>query len=267
MSPAKRSAGSHEHGGALWDAHADWWQASFTNGADIEYEEEVLPFLANECKGARQILDLGCGEGQVARRLAQLRGARVVGIDPSAGQLGHAIPHARKVRYVQGTGECLPFVDGSFDAVVCCLVIEHTADPDVVLEEVARVLAPGGRFLLLINHPMYQGPNSGMIDDQILGERYWRVGPYLAESTTIEHVDAEVEIPFSHRPLSRYINPLVAFDLLLTKLWEPAPLPAFLEDSIDPDLEGAIPRLLAMRFEHRPRPEQAGASGKKRMGQ
>ena len=46
----------------------------------------------------------------------------------------------------------------------------------------ARVLQPGGRFLCFLNHPLLQAPGSGWIDDHILEEQYWRVGPYLVEN-------------------------------------------------------------------------------------
>ena len=60
---------------------------------------------------------------------------------------------------------------------------------------------------------------------RFLNERYWRVGPYLHETVSVEEVDKGVFIPFAHRPLSRYINPLGATGLiLLTKLLEPPPL-------------------------------------------
>ena len=49
--------------------------------------------------------------------------------------------------------------------------------------EVARVLEPGRKFLLLLNHPLLQAPGSGWIDDHILEEQYWRVGQYLNDDT------------------------------------------------------------------------------------
>ena len=85
------------------------------------------------------------------------------------------------------------------------------------------MLAPGGRFLLVVNHPAFQGPGSGFVDDQILDERYWRVGPYLKEQWVVENVDSAVTLGFSHRPLSRYINPAIDAGLVLTRLIEPAP--------------------------------------------
>jgi SAM-dependent methyltransferase len=233
----------------VWDANAKWWKETFTDGADREYEVEILPLVASELVGCRRIVDIGCGEGQVARRLAD-DGAAVFGVDPSRAQLTNALGIPRpEIAYIQALGEALPLSSGSVDGAVCCLVIEHTLDADAVLSEAARVLAPGGRFLLVINHPAFQGPGSGFVDDQILDERYWRVGPYLKEQWVIEKVDSAVSLGFSHRPLSRYINPAVGAGLVLTRLLEPAPRRELLDGSSDPDFETLIPRLCAMRFE------------------
>ncbi len=179
----------------------------------------------------------------------------VVGLEPSVAQLAAAAEAAlgrdgagrqARPRYVRGVGERLPFRDGAFDGVVCCLVIEHALDPDAVLAEAVRVLAVGGRFILLVNHPMFQGTGSGFVDDQILGEHYWRVGPYLHEDVVFEEVDPGVRLPFAHRPLSRYVNPVTALGCVLTRLEEPEPPLAFLEGSVDLELESAIPRLAAV---------------------
>ena len=62
-----------------------------------------------------------------------------------------------------------------------CLVIEHLDPFEPAIHEMARVLEPGGRCLLLLNHPLLQTPGSGWIDDHILDEQYWRVGPVPPE--------------------------------------------------------------------------------------
>lgn len=97
----------------------------------------------------RRVLDLGCAGGFLAEALAR-RGARVTGLDPAAKAIAAAREHAEaeglEIRYETGVGERMPFEDGAFDAVLCVDVLEHVADLDRVLAEVARVLAPGGRF-------------------------------------------------------------------------------------------------------------------------
>ena len=242
---------SPEQGIAVWERHAAWWQREFTDGADVEYEEQILPLAADHLAGAERVLDLGCGEGQVAR-LAVARGAgRVVGLDPAAAQLAEAVRRGGGVAYTRGLGAALPFTSGAFDAVVVCLVIEHVVDLDGTLDEIARVLCPRGRLVLFLNHPLFQTPGSGWIDDRVLDppEQYWRVGPYLHEDVSLEEVEAGVELPFVHRPLGRYVNGLADRGLLVTHMAEPSPPPGFIERA--PEYAGAatIPRLLLLRAE------------------
>lgn len=234
-----------------WEQYSSWWSETFTNGADLEYELQILPLAAAHLEGRERVLDLGAGEGQLSRRIAGATRVPqiVVGLEPSNAQLANAVERAGRPIYVRGVGEALPFRDCAFDGIVCCLVIEHAYDPDALLAEAVRVLDVGGCFLLLVNHPMFQGTGSGFVDDQIVGEHYWRVGPYLREDVVMEEVDPGVKLRFSHRPLSRYVNPVTALGCVLTRLEEPEPPLDFLEGSVDLALESAIPRLLLLRFE------------------
>ena len=231
----------------LWETHAEWWIDGFTAGADPEYEEQILPLAARELAGAQRVLDVGCGDGQVSRLAAKL-GAQVVGIDPTWNCVSVAHERGGGV-FAQAGAAQLPFADGTFDAVVACLVFEHIRDVDSAIAEVARVLQPGGRFCFFLNHPLLQTPNSGWIDDQFLDppEQYWRIGPYLVEDETIEEVEKDVFIPFIHRPLSRYVNTLSDNGLLLERMEEPAPPPGFLAKAEEYAAASTIPRLLYLR--------------------
>jgi cyclopropane fatty-acyl-phospholipid synthase-like methyltransferase len=73
-----------------WEASAGWWQAAFTDGADAEYDEQILPLAERHLAGATSVLDVGTGEGQVARRAVAGGASRVVGVDPTVGQLDAA---------------------------------------------------------------------------------------------------------------------------------------------------------------------------------
>jgi SAM-dependent methyltransferase len=233
----------------LWEQQARWWQEGFTEGADPEYVEQILPMAAAELAGAERVLDVGCGEGQVAR-LARAGGARhVVGVDPTWAQMEVARDRAGGPGYVQAGATALPVRSGAFDAVVACLVFEHVRDVDGALAEVGRVLRSGGRFCFFLNHPLLQTPNSGWIDDQVLDppEQYWRIGPYLVEDETVEQVEAGVFIPFVHRPLSRYVNAMAAGGLLIERMEEPPPPPGFLALAAEYAEAASIPRLLYLR--------------------
>ena len=96
------------------------------------------------------VLDLGCGGGFMSEALAK-RGATVIGIDPVAAAVEAARAHAADaglaIDYRIGGGEAIPLADRSVDCVVCVDVLEHVADLDRVLDEIARVLKPGGLFL------------------------------------------------------------------------------------------------------------------------
>ena len=241
-------------GDDLWEVHARWWQDGFTDGADPEYTEQILPLASTHLEGAHRVLDVGCGEGQVARLAARGGAAFVVGVDPTAAQVEVAKARGGAVEYGRASASAFPFADERFDAVVACLVFEHIDAVDDALAEVGRVLAPGGRFLFFLNHPLLQTPNSGWIDDQVLDppEQYWRIGDYLIEDRTIEEVEKDVFIPFIHRPLSRYVNAMAAAGLVIRHMEEPAPPPGFLARAEEYAAASTIPRLLFLRAEKTP---------------
>ncbi|MFT7600886.1 MAG: SAM-dependent methyltransferase [Acidimicrobiales bacterium] len=240
-----------DRAGGHWDdpTLTDWWQREFTDGVDPEYTDQILPLIAGELQGADRVLDVGAGEGQVARVLAEA-GSTVVGVDPFPAQITEAARRGGNPLYGLAEAAALPFADAAFDAAVACLVFEHIDDVDAAIGEVARILKPGGTFLFLLNHPLLQTPGSGWIDDQIIDppEQYWRIGPYLVEQATVEEVQKDVFVRFLHRPLSRYLNALSKAGLMLEFMHEPAPPEAFVAQSPHYADASTVPRLLALRL-------------------
>lgn len=237
-------------GDERWEAHAAWWIDGFTEGADPEYVEQILPLAAAELAGSQRVLDVGAGDGQISRVAARLGGVEtVVALDPTWNQIRVAAQRGGVSGFVRAGADRLPFRDASFDAVVACLVFEHIDAVDEAIAEVARVLEPGGRFCFFLNHPLLQTPDSGWIDDQMVDppEQYWRIGPYLTEQATVEEVEIGVHIRFVHRPLSRYLNALTACGLRLEWMHEPAPPPGFLVLAPEYAEAATVPRLLYLR--------------------
>ena len=99
-----------------------------------------------------RVLEVGCGGGLICEDLAR-RGVRMVGVDPSEQALQTAREHANqgdlteRITYDQGYAEALPYASGSFPLIVCLDVLEHVKSLSQTIEEIARVLAPGGVFV------------------------------------------------------------------------------------------------------------------------
>jgi SAM-dependent methyltransferase len=131
-----------------------------------EYDESLPPhvvehYLAKRVAFVRdlmpsgKVLDVGCGTGVVASRLAD-NGYEVTGVDPSAGMLAHLTRRDPRVTATQGSATDLPFEDRTFDLTMCVAVMHHIADPAAVHEalgEMVRVTRPGGLVLVWDHNP------------------------------------------------------------------------------------------------------------------
>ena len=102
-----------------------------------------------------EAVDLGCGPGYLVAEMArQAPKLHVTGVDLSDEMLAEAEDYARQhdmdqaVSFRKGDVQQIPFADGSVDLVVSTLSLHHWSDPVAVLDEVARVLSPGGSFLI-----------------------------------------------------------------------------------------------------------------------
>jgi len=114
-----------------------------------------------ELRGARRILDVGSGAGQLARHVLKYADpdARVTCFDLSQEMLRRARSRLRSDRpdYVVADITRLPFADGSFDCVTCGYVLEHLPDARLGLAELSRVMMPGARMLLLTTEDNFSG--------------------------------------------------------------------------------------------------------------
>ncbi|MFD6494394.1 class I SAM-dependent methyltransferase [Streptomyces sp. NPDC059944] len=147
--PAPATAAPHRTGG-LRDFYEDPAVPVASGTARTLRQARMLATaLGPATSGARTVLDIGCGDGTAAQAAAPLlAGHRVVGVDWSQDALRRArtrVPYA-----VRGelTGGGLPFAPASADAVLFSEVVEHLVDPDGALDEIRRVLRPGGHLML-----------------------------------------------------------------------------------------------------------------------
>lgn len=123
--------------------------------------ERWLKTRAFDLRGAKSILDIGSGAGQIVQHLLKYADAdaRIVGVDFSFAMLRRARARLKSnwPRLVVGDMTRLPFADESFDRLTCGYVIEHLPDARPGLAEMARVMRPGGRLLLLTTEDSFSG--------------------------------------------------------------------------------------------------------------
>jgi SAM-dependent methyltransferase len=165
-----------------------WWRPALGRLA----KGPLGPSMATEHRLARALLDIGpgdgildvaCGPGNFTRDFARVAGDEglVVGLDASATMLERAVrdtPAARErdgnVAYVRGDATRLPFRDASFDAVCCFAALHMMDDPWAALDEMTRVLGPGGRIALLTSCRTRTAPArawDGLVGRTLLGMR------------------------------------------------------------------------------------------------
>jgi len=90
------------------------------------------------------VLDVATGTGAVARELVARKGCTVVGLDQSPEMLAEARRRSPGLTFIEGRAEELPFPDAAFDALTFTYLLRYVADPAATLQELARVVRPGG---------------------------------------------------------------------------------------------------------------------------
>ena len=230
----------------LWDLNSQWWTNEYTARGDSDYRDVILPILKETLRGKQKILDIGGGEGRVSRHLVEEIDCEAICVDFSALQISAANAIGQGPSFVQADVTNLPFPTGVFDGAVACLVLEHISELILALDEANRVLCEGGKFVLVLNHPVMQTPDSGFIHDHVEEPptKYWRISEYLIETSHFEEVEKGVFLPFEHRSLSRYINSLIESGFTIQRLFEPAPSDRFIEKNPEFSSIRSIPRFL-----------------------
>jgi SAM-dependent methyltransferase len=221
------SAESVAANSAWWDADADDYHAEhgeFLGVSDFVWCPERLreadAHLLGEVAG-RDVLEVGCGSAPCARWLAG-QGARVVGLDLSAGMLRYAAAAneatGTDVPLVRANAERLPFASTSFDIACSAFgAVPFVADVAGLFGEVARVLRPGGSWVFAVTHPMRwifpddPGPNGLRV-----------TGSYFDRTPYVE-VDADGRATYveHHRTLGDFVRALTGAGLTLLDLVEP----------------------------------------------
>ena len=188
-----------------------------------------------------RILDAGCGAGPLSAALRD-RGAIVTGFDKSAGMIELA---RRRLGgdadlQVADLGSALPFPDNTFDDVTASLVLHYLEDWGPALAELRRVLRPGGRLIVSVEHPFAI---------TLMHREAGRKADYFATSNRTEEWTMggqTARMSFWDRPLHAMTDAFTAAGFRIAVISEPAPAPAARE--LFPDVIAAKPRFLCFLF-------------------
>jgi SAM-dependent methyltransferase len=179
------------------------------------YERPEMLRLAGDVSG-RRVLDAGCGSGPLTVALRDT-GADVTGFDVSAAMVGLARERLGEDAdlHVADLGAPLPFSDDEFDDVVASLVLHYLKDWSGPLAELHRVLKPGGRLLVSVNHPV--------IFPVVYPENdYFAVTEYSEDYV----MDGQtVWLTFWHRPLHAMTDAFAAAGFRVVTISEPSHSP------------------------------------------
>ncbi|HKH48219.1 MAG TPA: class I SAM-dependent methyltransferase [Thermoanaerobaculia bacterium] len=129
-------------------ADYDWINQAMSFGSGSRYRRQAL--LRAGLAPGMKALDVACGTGAVTTSVQEIVGpaGQALGLDPSTGMLLQARRHVVR-RLMRGVAEALPFPEGRFDFLSMGYALRHVVDLRRTFQEYHRVLAPGGRLLIL----------------------------------------------------------------------------------------------------------------------
>lgn len=222
----------------IWDRNAAWWDEQVGPEGDVFHRTLIAP-ATERLLGLRPgelILDIACGNGLVARHLADL-GARVVAFDFSEVFVERAkaqsAAYGDRIEYrvldAADTGALRGLGEGRFDAAVCTMALMDMATIEPLGAALARLLKPRGRFVFSVTHPCFNQTGATLMAEEVYrdGElvtvfsvkvtEYIR--PVVRKGIGIRG-QPEAQY-FFERPLVALFGPFFAAGLVLDALEEP----------------------------------------------
>ena len=186
-----------------------------------------------------RVLDVGCGDGVIARRLRQqFPHASLTGLDADEVRLARARSHCPGVAFEAGNVTAMPYSNAAFDIVLCHHVVEHVDDDDAVLRECRRVLRPGG--LLLLGIPQEDGAIGRWL--RRLHRRLYAEGEHVHFYTIRSMTEALERYGFTGTRVAKFgfLAPQYHLHILLTWLWPTFMLGHWVSQRVDATADSLI---------------------------
>ena len=204
-----------------WDASAPGWLDHVGQQGDFGRQHVLDAPMIHRVRlsKARNVLDVGCGEGRFCRQMKAL-GLKCTGLDPTAQLLDAAKAADPDSQYVLGQAESLPFPDSSFELVVCYLTLIDIEGLTEAVAELNRVLKPGGQILIANLQSYNTAWELETLEKYLDGRVRATIKSYLQPRGN-EASWGQIRIINYHRPLSDYMSLFLGTGLTLTHFDEP----------------------------------------------
>ncbi|HTY39953.1 MAG TPA: class I SAM-dependent methyltransferase [Candidatus Paceibacterota bacterium] len=211
-----------------WGKVAKWYDELLEKSPDTYQAKVILPNLLRllEPRAGQALLDIACGQGFFTRALAA-RGASATGADISSELIALAKRASpASIPFHIAPADKLAFAKNkSFDTALIVLALQNIENLDGVIAEAARALKPGGRFLIVLNHPAFRIPGRSSWNwDEAAQAQYRRVDAYLSESRAKIEMhpgdDPGVHTISFHRPFQVYMKALAKHGFVIARLEE-----------------------------------------------
>ena len=215
-----------------WEEQADnWVEWARRAGHDSYGRFHRDAFLELLPPPGRRTLDVGCGEGRLARDLAAL-GHRVLAVDASPTLVRHARETDPDGEYLVANAAELPLHDGSADIVAAFMSLQDMDDADGAVREAWRVLESGGRVCVALVHPIN---SAGKFESDDLDARFVIRDSYFELRRYVDRIEKDgLEMTFTsdHRSLEGWLQLLTEAGFLIERMreipgtlrWERLPL-------------------------------------------
>ncbi len=209
-----------------WGKVASWYDQTVLK-PDSYQQTVLLPNLQRLIapRPGQTILDLACGQGLFAGAFAAA-GATVLGADIAPELIALAKKQTPGAKFYVAPADKLSFLkEKSVDTVVCVLALQNIKNVPDTLRECARVLRPGGRLAIVLNHPAFRIPQASSWQwDETTKTQYRRTDKYLSEITMPIEMhpgsDKKKTTVSFHRPLQYYFKLLHNHGFVVSRLEE-----------------------------------------------
>ncbi len=246
---------------AIWNANAEFWDGRMGEGNAFHktlIEPTQLAML--DIKPGQQILDIACGNGQFARKIAGL-GAKVTAVDLSEEFIKIARAKSSldidfRVIDVTSETDLSTLFDMTFDSIVCTMAMMDMANIEILIDRLPRILEQDGKFVFSVLHPCFNSGEVTLFHEQDdmggkMKDRYGvKISNYLVEKSElgIGMLGQLKALYYFHRPISVLLKYCFQAGLVLDAFEEPSYQESGSSERIHDNVYKYIPAALVCRL-------------------